>query len=298
MIYAGIVNRNIVTTINWDEIFITRMGVDEIALRKGHKSYLTIVSDISIIVKSKILAVIDGRTKDEITPFFSSIPKRIWNSLESVTVDMSACYFSVLKDTANDDVIFDRIVTIDRFHVAKLLGNAVDKERKKVTNKLKEDLKSEQETLEQVKSTMWPFRHHPDDLEEDDKDRLKKLFTLAPSLKECYDIRENLYLIFESNLEKKDAKIKIDAWCIMAMGYTTKGHHPFEKFIETYYRYQENILNYFTHRHSSGAVEGLNNKIKVIERRGFGFRNILNFAKRIFLDINLKNQYIPHLQST
>ena len=57
--------------------------------------------------------------------------------------------------------------------------------------------------------------------------------------------------------------------------------------------FEENILNYFTNRISSGPVEGLNNKIKVIKRRGFGFRNIANFAKRLFLDINYKPILLP-----
>ena len=56
-------------------------------------------------------------------------------------------------------------------------------------------------------------------------------------------------------------------------------------------------MNYFTDRISSGPVEGLNNKIKVIKRREFGFRNITNFAKRLFLDINSdlgKNSVFKH----
>ena len=141
---------------------------------------------------------------------------------------------------------------------------------------------------------MWPFRHHRKDLNTDEDKRLENLFELAPSLEECYELRENLYEIFElKDISKEDAKEKIDAWCKSAELYETKGFNPFTSFIKTYRNFEENILNYFTHRMSSGPVEGLNNKIKVIKRRGFGFRNVVNFAKRIFLDINYKPLLLP-----
>lgn len=294
-VIEGVVNRNITTSIDWRKISISRMGVDEIALRKGHNHYLTIVSDLSTPKKIKILAVLDGRKKEEISPFFSSIPRHIWENLESVTIDMGASYFSTLKDYINNERAFNRLVTIDRFHVAKLLGEKVDKERKLELKKLKEEFKDDDVKMEKIKSTMWPFRHHFDDLGDEEKLKLGGLFELSPKLKECYELREELYHIFEMDLTKETAKIMIDAWCIMALSYSANNDrkNPFESFVKTYYNFQENILNYFIFRHTSGAVEGVNNKIKVIKRRGFGFRNVLNFTKRLFLDINLKNIYIP-----
>ena len=64
-------------------------------------------------------------------------------------------------------------------------------------------------------------------------------------------------------------------------------------FIETYEKFETNILNYFDNRVTSGPVEEQNNKIKVIKRRGFGFRNVLQFAQRLFLDINLRHDLLP-----
>ena len=128
----------------------------------------------------------------------------------------------------------------------------------------------------------------------EDDDKLEKLFELAPSLKDCYNLREELYEIFElEGISKEDAKEKIDEWCEKANLFETKGFNPFTSFTKTYRNFEENILNYFTDRISSGPVEGLNNKIKVIKRRGFGFRNITNFAKRLFLDINYKPALLP-----
>ncbi|MCP4990378.1 MAG: ISL3 family transposase [Colwellia sp.] len=293
-VIEGVINRTIKTKIDWDQIRPKRIGMDEIALRKGHNHYLSILSDISIPKKIKIIAVIKGRSKEDILPFLKEIPKEVLLSVEAMSIDMGASYFSALKDVIGCDSDFKRIVTIDRFHVAKLMGDKVDKERKKVVNRLKKEFENDASKLEQLKNTMWPFRHHPADLNDDDNKRLENLFELEPALKQCYQLREDLYEIFElKNISKEEAKVTINEWCKKAHAYKTKGFNPFTSFIETYRKYEDNILNYFTHRISSGPVEGLNNKIKVVKRRGFGFRNFANFAKRLFLDINYKHILLP-----
>ncbi len=103
----------------------------------------------------------------------------------------------------------------------------------------------------------------------------------------------SLFDIFDLELSKEQAEEKIDEWMNVAEKYMTKGHNPFKSFIETYKTYKPNMLNYFSYRCSNGPVEGLNNKINVMKRRGYGFRNIMNFARRIFLDINVKSILIP-----
>lgn len=325
-IVEGIVNRNIITDYDWGNTKVTSIGLDEIAMKKGHKQYLTVVSDLSVKGKLRVIGVIKGRTKDEINPFLKDIPDEVLFGLESICIDMSASYFPALKERINNDAFFNSVVTIDRFHVSKLVGDTVDKERKRLVNVIKKGLKDEYEKeldgikdaliispqnsmdkdvnnelkqrmkkikndyeneLEKIKGTMWPFRHHPKDLEPDQVCQLNNLFDSCPKLKEVYYLREDLYNIFEKDLTKKNAKKEIDNWIDNA-----KCHSVFKTFTETYEKFEENILNYFTHRKSSGPVEGLNNKIKVIKRRGFGFRNIINFAKRIFLDINYKAQLI------
>ena len=159
---------------------------------------------------------------------------------------MSASYFSTLKEVIGDIDTFNRIVTIDRFHIAKLLGDKVDKERKKVVKQLKKEYENDEDVLDKLKQTMWPFRHHEKDLDVDEQIRLNYLFEMAPSLKECYDLRESLYDIFELEISKGEAEKKIDEWIELAGKYVTKGRNPFTSFIETYKTYKPNILNYFS----------------------------------------------------
>ena len=293
-ILQGIINRNITTETDWNKLNITRMGIDEIALKKGHDHYLTIVSNISKGSKVRILAVLDGRTKDDVTPFLKTIPKNILLNLESICIDMGASFFSSLKEVIDNDFIFNNIVTIDRFHLAKLIGKAVDDERKIVTKNLKEKYSADNLILETIKNSMWPMRHHFDDISSDAQEKLDSIFILSPHLEQCHNLREELYLIFESNYSKEEAKIQIRNWCFRALECTENKRFPFESFVKTYNKFEENILNYFETRASSGPVEGLNNKIKITKRRGFGFRNVIQFAQRLFLDINYKFNFIPN----
>lgn len=284
----GIANRRIQTDYDWTEASPKAIGLDEIALRKGHQHYLTIITDISVPGATRIIAVIDGRKKEDVMPFLKRIPDRVLLNLESLCVDMSASYIPALKERINDDTFFNEIVTIDRFHVAKLVGEKVDKQRIKLTRKLKEELKGDDEALEKIKGTMWPFRHHAKDLTEAQAQQLDELFKYSDSLKQVYDLRESLYAIFEAqDLTKPTAKEAIDAWLEQA-----GTHEAFVGFIKTYRNFEDVILNYFTHRRSSGPVEGMNNKLKVIKRRGYGFRSVANFAKRVFLDINYKPELL------
>lgn len=293
-ILQGIIDRNISTKIDWTNLNPSRLGIDEIALRKGHSHYLTIITDISKGQKVKVLAVIDGRTKKDVVPFLKTIPREKLLSLESICADMGAGFFAAFKEVMNDDIVFNSTLTIDRFHVAKLIGTAVDNERKRVTKELKEKYSNDDAVLNIIKNSMWPLRHHFDDLSPDKQEKLDSLFALSPYLEACYELREELYLIFESNYSKDEAKIAIDNWSLRALECKDKINSPFESFVKTYNHFQENILNYFKARASSGPVEGLNNKIKMIKRRGFGFRNVLQFTQRLFIDINYKLELLPN----
>jgi transposase len=75
---------------------------------------------------------------------------------------------------------------------------------------------------------------------------------------------------------------RIRAWIKDAKG---SGLDCFDKFLATLEAWMEEITNYFVSRLSGGWVEGLNNKIKVLKRRGYGIRNLPNLFRRIWLDL-------------
>jgi transposase len=156
----------------------------------------------------------------------------------------------------------------------------LDTWRKQELKRLKEELS--EEAYAELKGAMWVLRKKLEKLTEKDKALLKKLFNYSPSLETAYRLQNELTSIFEMNLSRSGGKRRIKNWMkrVKESGLT-----GYKKFLSTLDSYLEEIVNYFIHRHSSGFVEGFNNKIKVIKRRCYGLLNAEHLFQRIFLDI-------------
>ncbi len=111
---------------------------------------------------------------------------------------------------------------------------------------------------------------------------LLTLFSYAPILKQVYIFREGLTSIFNQALTKSQAVIELNIWInkIQALGLTC-----FDSFVGTLQKWMNEISNYFIQRQSSGFVEGLNNKIKVIKRRCYEHINLGRLFQHIWLDV-------------
>jgi transposase len=111
-------------------------------------------------------------------------------------------------------------------------------------------------------------------------------------LKSAYDFREALTAIFEQDLTKAQATQAIQNWRQEVEASDLKCFDPFLTTLDTYL---DEITNYFLHRHSSGFVEGLNNKVKVLKRRCYGLTNLNHFFQRLSLDLEGYHLFIaPH----
>ena len=170
---------------------------------------------------------------------------------------------------------------IDRFQVAKQYRKGFDTLRKQELKRLKEELTEEE--YAELKGAMWVLRKKKKDLSIENQALLKLLFGYSPSLKMGYQLQNELTKIFDTKTSRSGGKRKIRNWIVRVHKSDLK---CFDKFISTLDSYLEEIVNYFIHRHSSGFVEGFNNKIKVIKRRCYGIINVGHLFQRIFLDIS------------
>ena len=175
----------------------------------------------------------------------------------------------------------DVVVVIDRFHVAKLYGGGLDNLRKKEIARLKTELAEEEH--KNLKGVMWPLRKNARDLVDAELEVLERLFKYSPMLEIAYKLRNDLTDIFNSDISKSEAQVKIDDWIdeVIKSGLTC-----FNNFLSTLDTRMCEIVNYFINRQTSGFVEGLNNKIKVIKRRCYGILNVKHLFQRIHLDLN------------
>jgi transposase len=272
----GVMERKIAAETEWSRYrAISRLGLDEIALKKGHRDFVTIVTGRLQNNRIVLLGVLPDRKKDTVIEFLRSIPLRLVATIGSVCCDMYEGYTeAVREELPKADIV------IDRFHVTQHYSKAADKLRQQELKRLKQELPKEE--YQQLKGSMWAFRKKKADLVSEERKVLRKLFSLSPDLKQAYQFREQLTAIFEMPIRKAAAKRKLRAWTnrVQKSGLTC-----FDPFIKTLLNWLEEISNFFINRDTSGFVEGFNNKIKVLKRRCYGIFNIQHLFQRIFLDL-------------
>ena len=273
----GILDHYYKTTTDWASIKTLKIiGIDEISLKKGHKNFVTIMSAY-IDKKLTVLAVLNGRTKEIVKAFFMSIPKRLRKTVAAVCSDLCKSFIGAAKE------VFGRktLIIADRFHVAKLYRDGLDSLRKKEMKRLKKELSKED--YKQLDGVMWLLRKPFDKLSDDERRILNRLFVLSPKIREAYELCSRLTVIYNSQLTPGQAKRKIKGWMRRVKNTEL---NCFDSFLKTLEANMELITNYFVNRHTSGFVEGLNNKIKVIKRRCYGMTNISRLFQRICLDLD------------
>jgi len=272
----GIIDRHIRRDVNWLEYeCIPTLGLDEIALKKGHQDFVVIATARQPDGRVSVLAVLPDRKKETVKQFLRGIPARLKLSIESVCTDLYDGFINAVKEE-----IPGATVVADRFHVAKKYRDCADRLRKQEIRRLKQEL-SESE-YEEIKGAMWPFRKCPADLSPEQQALLNRLFERSPSLQQAYTLREELTAIFEQNLTKAEATDKIKQWQEQV---ADSGLSCFKPFVTTLDNWLDEITNYFLNRETSGFVEGMNNKIKVLKRRCYGIFNLGHLFQRLFLDL-------------
>jgi transposase len=277
----GAIGRCVQVSVDWNRFTeLGIIGIDEIAMRKGHRDFVAIITTQQADGRVVLLGVLVDRQKETVRQFFESIPMRLWPMMKRVCTDMWEGYSNAVTEFAADHTEVSIEVVIDRFHVAKNYRECVDTLRKQECRRLKKEL-SEAEYAK-LQGVMWPLRKNQADLTVEEQEKLDRIFQHSPNLKLAYDFREELTAIFELPLTKEEARISILEWQNKVSQSVLT---CFGKFLTTLDNWLDKIVNYFTGRFSSGFVEGLNNKIKTTKRRCYGILKTTTLFQRLYLDI-------------
>lgn len=272
----GCIDRYVGKTVDWTKLTpFTTLGLDEIALRKGHQHFVCVVTALNTDDQVIVLAILPNRLKQTVLNFLKSMPAEFRKTVKRVCSDMYGGYINAAKEA-----LPDADVVIDRFHVAKHYNEGVDKLRKAALRDLKKDLPEEQ--YAKLKGLMWPFRRHVWDLKDEQQEQLAELFLYAPELRQAWLLRHELFLIYESPHTPEQAGQHFDIW---VQKVRDENITCFDRFIQQLESSRADILAYFEGRHTSGFVEGLNNKLKVIKRRCFGLLDAGKLFQRIQIDL-------------
>lgn len=244
---------------------VESIGIDEFAVRKGHK-YKTIVVDLKT---GRILYVGDGRSEESLKKFWRRVKKKNVN-IKYVATDMSDAFINSVRNNASKAVhIFDH------FHVIKLMNEKLDDIRREVVNS-----EDDEKRKKLIKGTRYILLANEENIRENDKGarKLDKALALNTPLTQAYYLKEDLREIYRQP-DKAKAEDKLNEWIAMARG---SGQAQLIKMAETLEKHKNGILAYYTCSISTGKVEGINNKIKVMKRNAYGFRDDRYFTLRLF----------------
>lgn len=238
------------------------ISIDEIAIKKGHK-YMTIFSDIST---GQIIHAVEGRSEEVLRPFLKLLSKKA-KRLRGIGIDMSAAYSSsIKKHLPNVSIIFDR------FHVTKLLNNTIDKIRRS------EYVKCQNKGLSVLKGQRFLLLRNFVDLDDGQKSSLQNLLEINQSIAIAHSMKEQFRLFWELSSKAAGARF-LGWWIIQAI---ESGVEQLAKTARTLLYYFEGLLSYFEHRINNGKAEGINNKIKVLKRQAYGYRDQEYFKLRLY----------------
>lgn len=249
---------------------LRRLGLDEIAFIKGQKNYCAVLVDLDT---NQLIAILPKRTQEEIRTCLESWGTEVLSQITEVSIDLFKSYKSLAEE-----LMPNAQVVADRFHVMKQINEELDKERRKLKREINkiENKDEKEEKIEAITHSKYALLKNEEDLNELQQEKLIEIKEVFPGLSEMHRMKESFRDIFETEKNWLDGLLKITNWMKEAQVI-------FPQSFDTIRRWLGEIIAYFDNGTTQGAVEGINNKIKLIKRRGYGFRNFSNFQIRCML---------------
>lgn len=245
---------------------VKHIAIDEFAVKKGHV-YQTVVMDLD---SRQVLFVGKGRSESCLDKFWKKI-KRQNVKIKAVAVDMWPAYLNSVINNSPDSII-----VYDKFHIVKKLNEALSQTRKALFK---------QETLVDnkkiLKGTRWLLLSRNENLSEKGKKKLEEAFEINKPLAQVYYLKEELTMLWKQK-DKEEADDFLTIWCEQAVETKLQ---PVLKFVNMLKAHRSGILNWYNHNISTGPLEGMNNKIKVLKRKAYGYRDLEFFNLKI-LDLH------------
>lgn len=253
-----------------DLTHLKRLGIDEIALRKGHEEYITVLVDLDRRVP---VGLVCSRKHKDIKEVLKEWGSEVLEQVVEVSMDMSGNYRGLIQK-----LMPDANIIADRFHVMKLVGDELNSAIIK-TKKASQSIQDEAERTriqEALKQSKYAILKPEASLTEKQKSKLEAVRKVSPLLAEMHQQKEAFRNIFETTKDWSEGIFRLLDWLVNA-------EKNFKQSSATIKRWLGEIAGYFETRTTSGAVEGINNRLKLIKRLGYGFRNFRNFALRCLI---------------
>ena len=249
------------------------IAIDEFAYHKGHK-YKTVVYDLE---NGCALYVGEGRDAEALKLFWKRL-KCSGAKIKAVATDMWPAYWATAMEALpNASIVFDL------FHIVKKYNECLDQVRMAIY-KDEKDLNKRNV----IKGTKWILLKNEKNLNEEknEKKRLKEVLKVNEPLSIAYYLKDELRMIWQQSGFHEASKA-IDRWYDRAQA---SGITELRKFAKMLSSHRSGILNWYKHPVSTGPLEGFNNKIKVLKRKAYGYRDSEYF------DLKIKSLHITRYE--
>lgn len=237
---------------------LVHIGVDEKSFLKRHR-YATVLSDLD---NARVVDVARDRKEESLAELFRGIPEEQRREIVAVAIDMWDPHISAVEE-----LLPEADIVHDKFHIAKYLGEAVDKVRKSEHKGLTK------EGTETLKGTKYLWLTNPKNWSEEQKQQFKELKGKRLKVGRAWAIKE-LFSDIWGYVYEKPARNFFRKWYWWA---THARLRPIAEVAGKLKRRLDNILTYLKHRITNAVAEGLNSKIQQVKSAARGFRNFDNY---------------------
>ncbi|MBK7908723.1 MAG: ISL3 family transposase [Gemmatimonadetes bacterium] len=250
------------------------IAIDEFAIHRGHRYATVVVNPLT----RKVLWVGRGRAREDLRPFFAQLGPEGCARLEAAVMDMSGAYADEVRAHCPHAAI-----VYDLFHVVAKYGREViDRVRVDETNRVagravgRERVRRAQRRI--IKGARWLLLRNRDTVTRPaDRIRLRDLLAANRALFKVYVLKDDLKQLWRFRYPGAARRF----WAQWRRRALASRLAPLRAFVRRLTPYLEGIISHCRYPLHTSVLEGINNKIKVIKRMAYGFRDDAYFFLKI-----------------
>ncbi|MGI6625617.1 MAG: ISL3 family transposase [Limnochordia bacterium] len=258
---------------------VAQIGIDETSSKRGH-NYITVVVDLD---QRKAIFATEGKDASTVDRFADHLIKHKGDpkNIKAVSSDMSLAFISgITKNFPDADLVFDR------FHIMKLMGDAVDNVRRE-----------ESKETDALKKTRYLWLSNPKNLNADQTEKLSSLTKLNLKTARAYRLKLALAEFFEQE-DYSSAEAHLKSWYYWA---THSRLEPIIKAAKTIKKHWEGVMAWYIKPINNGILEGFNSLIQAAKARARGYRTTKNLITMVYLvagklNFDLERVYLEAMQ--
>jgi len=245
------------------------LGIDEIALRKGHKDFVVVLSDLDT---HRLIGMAPSRTHAAIEGVLNTWGTEVLSNVAEVSLDLSGNYRGLVRR-----LMPQADIVADRFHVMSLVNQELNQARnafRRTPDDLPDGVTPEVAKAA-LKSSKYALLKPEAKLTDTQRDKLAEVTAVSPKLTLMHQSKEAFRDLFDA-----------ESWSQALPGFLDwmkEAQSLYPNAVATMRRWFGEILQYFEHRTTSGVVEGINTRLKLIKRSGYGFTNFERFRLRCLI---------------